>query len=180
MYGNQATRRSGRALIRQAGQGIVIALALASAAMAEEPEVFTTGPGAVFDSPEAAAIDALMFAHRTMALARGRGGAIFVVDGGYSYGSTVRATARDGFQLTLRPGHVGWYYAHNNATPLVPSRQRELLSDSDRTMVSRVDPLHRPLYLLTPELKVIRFDGENVDLVWPKGKITIEDVIAAN
>jgi hypothetical protein len=47
-------------------------------------------------------------------------------------------------------------------------------------MVSEVDPLHRPLYLLTSAKKVIRFDGERVDVVWPRERTAIEDVIAAN
>ncbi len=47
-------------------------------------------------------------------------------------------------------------------------------------MVGEVDPHHRPLYLLTSSMKVVRYDGRSVEVVWPRGKVTIEDVIAAN
>ena len=47
-------------------------------------------------------------------------------------------------------------------------------------MVGEVDPNHRPLYLLTSAMEVVRYDGRSVDVVRPRGKVTIEDVIAAN
>ena len=184
MYRSKATGGNWLTLIRRTGRGIaimgVLALAMASGAMAEEPESATTGPGAVFDSLDAAAIDALMFAHRTLRLGRAQGGAIFVTDGGFSYGPMVRAT-RDGFQLTLRTGDVGWFYADNYQRPTFGDRQPKFLTRESRSMVSEVDPYHRPLYLLSPGMKVVRFDGRSVDVVWPKrGKTRIEDVIAAN
>ena len=158
----------------------VLAFAMASGAMAEEPEGVTTGPGAVFDSLDAAAIDALMFAHRTLRLGQAQGGAIFVTDSGFSYGPMVRAT-RHGFRLTLRTGDVGWFYAYNYELPTVGDRQPKFLTREDRSMVSEVDPHHRPLYLLSSRMKVVRYDGKSVDVVWPKrGKTRIQDVIAAN
>ncbi len=183
MYSSKATGGDWFTLIRRTGRGIaiagVLALAMASGAMAEEPEGVTTGPGAVFDSPNAAAIDALMHAHRTMALAPGQGGAIFAKDGGFSYGPTVRSTARDGFQLKLRPGDVGWYYAHNYELPTFRDRERRVPTRENRSMVSEVDPYHRPLYLLTRRMKVVRYDGRSVDLVLAEGEDQ-DHVIAAN
>jgi hypothetical protein len=158
----------------------VLGVGMASGAMAEEPGEVTTGPGAVFDSLNAAAVDALMCAQSNMALSPGRGGAIVAVEGGFSYEQAVGASSREGLQLTLRPESVGWYYAHNYEASVVGNREQRPLSHRDRAMVSEVDPLHRPLYLLTSAKKVIRFDGERVDVVWPRERTAIEDVIAAN
>ncbi len=152
---------------------------MADGAMAEAPDNAARGPGAVFASVDAAALDALKFAHRALAQSNGRGGAIFATEGGFSYGDLVRATSRSGFELTLGPDDVAWFYAHNYELPVVGGGHMRVPTKADRSMVSQVDPHHRPLYLLTSRMTVLRYDGIDTDVIVP-GRVTVGDVIAAN
>jgi hypothetical protein len=129
-----------------------IGFALTASSMAETPR----GPGAVFASVEAAASDALHFAavhkgdsHREW------GGTISRVAGGFSYEAPTPGDA-DGVRLALGGEHVAWYYTHG-PRDAETDRLNENVSRRDRQMVDRVDPQHRPLFVLTPSGRLIRY-----------------------
>lgn len=127
------------------------------------------GPGALFASIEAAAIDALTYAHikalEARDTARFRGGTIYTVEGGYSYGEIQ-------FAKPLTPHRISYPFgphdvARFHAYPVYPSalanRANERPSRPDRRSVDFVDPLHRPLYILHPSLAIRVYRGEDFE-----------------
>jgi hypothetical protein len=124
------------------------------------------GPGARFASVEAAAVDALIYAH-LQALAshdtdRIRGGTIFAIDHGYSYGSIQVAHPRTPQRIFYRLGRrdVARFHAYPVLRDIHVNRRNERLSLRDRRSVSVADPLHRPLYVLHPSLAIRVYRGE--------------------
>jgi len=166
--------------LRAIAVAVVLAFAMAVPMAADGPQGATIGPGTVFATRDAASIAALRYAHDHMAQAAGRGGTVHVVEGGYSYGPSVRADMQGTLQLTLRPGDVAWYYAQNFDRLTVSRHHPRVPTESDRSMVRLVDPHHRPLYLLDARMRVVRFDGTSTEFVWPHGTVTLEDVVAQN
>jgi hypothetical protein len=124
------------------------------------------GPGAWFASAEAAAIDALTYA-RLQALesrdtTRIRGGTIYSVGSGYSYGPIRVANPLTPHRIRYRfgPQEVARFHAYPVYRDTRANRANERLSGRDRRSVSIVDPLHRPLYVLHPSLAIRVYRGE--------------------
>jgi hypothetical protein len=129
------------------------------------------GPGAVFASIEAAAIDALTYAY-LQALAAGeaelmRGGAIRTSGAGYSYGEIHVAKPHRAHRIaySLEPRDVARFAIYPRDSDHDVNRANERPSRVDRRCVSTIDPLHRPLYILHPSLAIRAYRGEGHELV---------------
>jgi len=125
------------------------------------------GPGTLFASIEAAAIDALTYAHiqalEARDTARIRGGTIYMIDGRYSYGEIQLGNPLTPHRLSYRfgPREVARFHAYPVYQNVIRNRANERLSRSDRRSVSFIDPLHRPLFVLHPSLSIRVYRGEN-------------------
>jgi len=136
-----------------------------------EPVLEARGPGTVFPSIDAAAVDALTHAY-LLALAehdteRMRGGTIHQVDGGFSYGEIrvaaplLPASLRQPTKTRDVARFVVYYPTGRDSV----DRANERPSKADRRSVRFVDPLHRPLYILHPSLMIRVYRGEEGELV---------------
>ena len=127
------------------------------------------GPGALFASIEAAAVDALTYAHlqalEARDTARIRGGTIYVVDGRYSYGQIQLGNPLTPHRLSYRfgPQEVARFHAYPVYPNPLTNRANERPSRADRRSVGFVDPLHRPLYVLHPSLAIRVYRGEGFE-----------------
>jgi hypothetical protein len=155
-----------RAGWRKAGRwGVLLAsatalLGLGCASVAGEPDYLPRGPGSVFDSVDDAAFDALHHAASRPASRRVEyGGTIYATERGFSYGAPLRGTADD-VSVDLGTDDIAWYYTHGRRRSPTLNLLNESPSDRDRHMVDRIDPRHRPMYLLTPSGQVVVYrDG---------------------
>jgi hypothetical protein len=130
------------------------------------------GPGALFTSIDAAAIDALTYAYLQ---ARGacdpefmRGGTIHPVgEGYYSYGEIHRANRWNHHRISyiLKPQDVARFHLYPVNRDIEINRINQRPSRVDLRSVSVVDPLHRPLYILHPSLAVRAYRGEEPQFV---------------
>jgi hypothetical protein len=146
----------------------VVAAAFETAPLQLEAE----GPGALFTSIDAAAIDALAYAYLQ---ARGacdpefmRGGTIHPVgEGYYSYGEIHRANRWDLHRISyiLKPQDVARFHLYPVNRDNAINRINERPSRVDLRSVRAVDPLHRPLYILHPSLAVRAYRGEDPQFV---------------
>ena len=124
------------------------------------------GPGALFMSVEAAAVDALTHAYlqarESRDTARIRGGTIYPVGDGYSYGEIQLANPLSPHRIHYRfaPHEVARFHAYPVYRDVFANRANERLSRVDRHSVSFIDPLHRPLYVLHPSLTIRAYRGE--------------------
>jgi hypothetical protein len=126
------------------------------------------GPGALFTSIDAAAIDALTHAYLQ---ARGacdpefmRGGTIHPVgEGYYSYGEIHRANRWERHRISyiLKPRDVARFHLYPVNRDAAINSINEQPSRVDLRSVRAVDPLHRPLYILHPSLVVHAYRGED-------------------
>ncbi len=129
--------------------------------------LYAQGPGALFESFEAAAIDALTYAYLQARDAREpgrmRGGTIHPVGDGYSYGEIHLAKPRLPHQIsyTFRPQDVARFHVYPRYRDVLANRANERLSRVDRRSVSVIDPLHRPLYVLHPSDAIRAYRGED-------------------
>ena len=147
--------------------------AVASAAFAAAPlQLEAKGPGTLFGSIDAAAIDALTYAYLQAQAACDtefmRGGTIHPVDGGYySYGETHRAKSGSLHQISyfLKPQDVARFHLYPVNRDTSVNRINERPSWVDLRSVSAVDPFNRPLYILHPSLSIRAYRGEGADLV---------------
>ena len=125
------------------------------------------GPGALFTSVEAAAVDALTYAYlqarESRDAARIRGGTIYPVGDRYSYGEIQRANPLSPHRIRYRfgPREVARFHAYPVYRDVLANRANERLSRVDRRSVSVIDPLHRPLYVLHPSLSIRAYRGED-------------------
>jgi hypothetical protein len=134
--------------------------------MGDAANVTPHGPGHVFSSVEAAAMDALAYCYLETrqvisANRRARGGSIFPTDGGFSYDEPAVARDAVGRQLRyrLRPTDVAHYRHYAGpSNPLGRGSLRGLPSKA-RRFVDRRDPISRPFYYLTPERFVSVYGG---------------------
>ena len=143
-------------------------LAVAAAFEAAPLHLEAEGPGALFTSIDAAAIDALACAYLQ---ARGacdpefmRGGTIYPVgEGYYSYGEVHRANPWGLHRISyiLKPQDVARFHLYPANRDLATNRINERPSRKDLRSVRTVDPLHRPLYILHPSLAVRAYRGED-------------------
>jgi hypothetical protein len=133
------------------------------------------GPGAVFDSIDEAAADALAWCYlratRRPYQGRAQAGVIFEKEGGYTYGKTVTARAIDPgrVKLVLRPNDVAHFRVYPPANSTRAARAVERHSRTDREAVSQDDPLHRASYLLTPRRSVRVYAGQGEE--WRLGSL---------
>ena len=121
------------------------------------------GPGAVFASPRAAAMDALAWCflesrERPLDRRRARGGAIKAVAGGFSYDAPT--LERPGTRVLAYPLH-STDVAHFRHVPVRrwPGHAPDAMDREARRIVSKVDPGERPYFLLTPDRRLRRYDG---------------------
>lgn len=119
------------------------------------------GPGALFSSIEAAAIDALTHAYLQACNSCDpesmRGGTIYLVgEDHYSYGEIHRANPWSPHKISyvLKPRDVARFHLYPVKRDLEKNRLDERSSRRDLHSVVTVDPLHRPLYILHPSLTV--------------------------
>ena len=127
----------------------------------------TAGPGAVFSSVREAALDALVTARRTATPRdeeRLRVGTIHRVAQGYSYAAPQRAVASSArmpqsIRYQLRPADVASYLIPPRATTWPRDRSVDALLAEAQRIVDDLDPAHRPVYVLTDALEVVRYTG---------------------
>ena len=123
------------------------------------------GPGAVFDSAEAAAVDALTFCHlqaeKTGDMERMRAGTIQRSGTGYTYSEIHVANPLDQrrIEYLFAPQDVARFHVYPLHTDHDVNRTSERLSTKDRRSVSVIDPLHRSLYVLHPSLTIRAYRG---------------------
>jgi len=124
------------------------------------------GPGALFTSVEAAAVDALSYAYLQVRKARDtariRGGTIYTVGDRYTYGEIQLGIPLSPHQISYRfgPHEVARFHAYPVYRDARANRANERISRVDRRSVSVIDPLHRPLYVLHPSLAIPAYSGE--------------------
>jgi hypothetical protein len=124
------------------------------------------GPGALFRSAEAAAVDALIYAllqaREARDTARIRGGTVYAIGDHYSYSEIQRANPLTPHRIRYRfgPREVARFHAYPVYRDARANRANEQLSRVDRRSVSVTDPLHRPLYVLHPSLAIRAYRGE--------------------
>ncbi len=124
------------------------------------------GPGAVFASVEAAAIDALAWSYiqaqgdRSLPR-RVRGGTIVAFDDGYRYAPPVTASREEPFEVryALTRDVVAHYRMQPSTGESRLDRSLARASARERRIVDGLDPSQRPFYLLTPELNVRVYQG---------------------
>jgi len=130
-------------------------------------ELTARGPGAVFDTIDAAAIDALAYsylqAREAGDLQRMRAGTIRRAGAGYTYDEIVVAKPGSASQIEyrVRVDDVARFHVYPFDTDRDVNSSNERLSAVDRRSVSVVDPLHRPLYVLHPSLAVRAYRAES-------------------
>jgi len=123
------------------------------------------GPGVVFASIEAAAIDALTYAYLQAQAAHNtelmRGGTIYATRSGYTYGEihVAKPLRADQVTFTLKPQDVARFHIYPRDRRYV-NRANERPSRLDRRSVNVIDPLHRPLYILHPSLAIRAYRGQ--------------------
>jgi hypothetical protein len=137
---------------------------------AEPVQLEAWGPGTLFASVEAAAIDALTYAYLQAQAAHDtelvRGGTIYPVGTGYSYGE-IHVAGREvphEIRYTLEPQDVARFTIYSRTGNRDVDLGNEKPSRADRRSVSVVDPLHRPLYILHPSLVIREYHGEGHEL----------------
>jgi hypothetical protein len=128
-------------------------------------ELEARGPGSVFDSVDAAAVDALTFCY-LQALETGdaesmRAGTIERSGAGYTYNeihvASPRALRR--IEYAFAPQDVARFHVYPPHANHDVNRASERLSTKDRRSVSVIDPLHRSLYVLHPSLAIRAYRG---------------------
>jgi hypothetical protein len=129
------------------------------------------GPGAVFASVEAAAVDALAYgylqARKARDLGRMRAGTIQRVDEGFSYGEIRVAGPLLPGRITyaLGPRDVARFQIYPRLGDRDANRIARRASKADRRSVRFADPLHRPLYILHPSLVIRVCRGEEAECI---------------
>jgi hypothetical protein len=123
------------------------------------------GPGTVFHSVEAAALDALSYAHleeTPIDRQRLRVGAIYRVPNGYSYAAPKRSAAASplmapSVRYRLRAIDVARYLIPPRGGRGRIDRLNEEPSVKEKQIVDELDPVHRPVYQLTPSLNIVSY-----------------------
>ncbi len=165
--------------IRLMGLSLVVALATSGcapmthflAALDTRPQLEAWGPGTVFPSVEAAAVDALIYTYLQASNAhdieRMRAGTIYSVDTGYSYGEIHVASSLLPYRVAypLKQRDVARFHMYPLATDRDVSRTNERATQADRRSVTVTDPLHRPLFILHPSLVIRAYRGRDDEVV---------------
>ena len=134
-------------------------------------ELEARGPGSVFDSIEAAAVDALTFCY-LQARESGdkelmRAGTIEPSGAGYTYHEIhlAKPMTQRRIEYVLAPQDVARFHVYPPHTDHDVNRLNERLSSTDWRYVSVIDPLHRSLYVLHPSLAIRAYRGIDRDVV---------------
>jgi hypothetical protein len=143
---------------------------LLAARKTEPAQLEARGPGTVFASIEAAAVDSLTYAYLQAQAAHDtelmRGGTIYATRGGYSYGEihVARPLSAHRVTFTLKPQDVARFliYSRDSSHDVNPANERP--SRPDRRSVNVIDPLHRPIYILHPSLVIREYRGEDHEI----------------
>jgi hypothetical protein len=145
-----------------------LAAVVAVAFEATPLQLHAKGPGALFTSIDAAAIDALAYAYLQARDACDpefmRGGTIYPVgEGYYSYGEIHRANPWQLHRISyiLKPQDVARFHLYPVNRDIAINRTNERPSRLDIRSVRTIDPLHRPLYILHPSLAGRAYRGED-------------------
>jgi len=142
-----------------------------SAALKSPPlELEARGPGSVFDSVEAAAVDALTFCYlqaRAGDMERMRAGTIERSGAGYTYSEihVANPMTQRRIEYWFAPQDVARFHVYPPHTNRGVNSASERLSAKDRRSVSVIDPLHRPLYVLHPSLAIRAYRGADSEAV---------------
>jgi hypothetical protein len=165
--------------IRLMGLGLVVALVASGCApmghfladLDTQPKLEAWGPGTVFPSVEAAAVDALIYVYLQASNERDtermRAGTIYSVEAGYSYGEIHVASGLLEYRIAypLKQRDVARFHMY----PLEPDRDVEYANEratqTDRRSVAVTDPLHRPLFILHPSLVIREYRGGDAEVV---------------
>ena len=159
--------------------GLILALATSAcapmgrylASLDSEPQLEAWGPGTVFSSIEAAAVDALIYAYLQARdendLQRMRAGTVYLVESGYSYGEIHVASGllENRVSYSLKRRDVARFQMYPIATNRDVNRRNERATQADRRSVAVTDPLHRPLFILHPSLVVREYRGQDDEVV---------------
>ena len=165
--------------LRFIGLGLIVTLATSGcapmshllAAPNSKSQLDARGPGMVFPSIEAAAVDALVYTYLRASderdTERMRAGTIYSVDTGYSYGEIHVARNLLAYQIAypLKPQDVARFHMYPFATGYDVNRENERASRADRRSVAVTDPLHRPLFILHPSLVIREYRGRDDEVV---------------
>ena len=168
--------KRGTARLRLATAALLVGLlasfasaASAGGALCPKAELPHAEPGALFDTIEAAAVDALAHAHHTAGPGeRGRLllGTIERVGDAYTYSEPIRSaetvwsSRAPVLRFGLRPTDVATYVLHPPSGSARVDRANERPNASERRLVDELDPKERPLYVLTPTRRVVRYAGQ--------------------
>ncbi len=134
-------------------------------------ELEARGPGAVFDSIDAAAVDALTYcymqARETGDKGRMRAGTIEPSGAGYTYHEihVAKPMTQRRIEYVLAPRDVARFHVYPPHTDHDVNRRNERLSTTDWRSVSVIDPLHRSLYVLHPSLEIRAYRGTDREVV---------------
>ena len=134
-------------------------------------ELEARGPGSVFDSIEAAAVDALTYcylqARETGDTGLMRAGTIEPSGAGYTYSEVhvARPMTQRRIEYVLAPQDVARFHFYPPHLDLQVNRLNERLSSTDWRSVSVIDPLHRSLYVLHPSLAIRAYRGAEREVV---------------
>jgi hypothetical protein len=168
-----------REKLRFIGLGLIVTLAISGCAQSghfpagldTRPQLEAWGPGTVFPSIEATAVDALVYTYLQASNAidteRIRAGTIYRVDTGYSYGEIHVATSVFKHQIDypLKQRDVARIHMYPVVTDRDVNRGNERASQADRRSVAVTDPLHRSLFILHPSLVIREYRGRNYETV---------------
>jgi len=123
-------------------------------------------PGTQFDSVEEAAIAALVHVRLTATRSESERlhvGSIVRREGGYTWlraersGGHRNATWRPKARISISRDHVAVYVVHPRTGDRRTDRANERITPSERRLVDDVDPLHRPIFLLTPAGRIVTY-----------------------
>jgi hypothetical protein len=123
------------------------------------------GPGTVFETVEAAAIDALSYAHLEETLTQRRSlrvGVIQRVENGYSYTAAKRSSTSSpltasSVRYRLRSNDVARYIIPPHSGKARIDRYNEEPTRKEKKIVDELDPAHRPLFQLTPSHNIVSY-----------------------
>jgi hypothetical protein len=164
--------------LRFLGWSLIVALAISGCAPMRsflterdtKPQLEAGGPGTVFPSVEAAAVDALIYTYLQAIHAhdaqRMRAGTIYSVSGGYSYGEihTASNLLEYGIAYPLKQRDAARFHMYPITTNYDVNRHNERISEADRRSIT-LDSRHRPLFILHPSLVVRDYRGSREPVV---------------
>jgi hypothetical protein len=134
-------------------------------------ELEARGPGSVFDSVDAVAVDALTYCHLEAREAgtteRMYAGTIERSGAGFTYSEihVANALTERRIEYVFSPQDVARFHVYPVHTDHDINRTSERLSDKDRRSVSVIDPLHRSLYVLHPSMTIRAYRGVDREVV---------------